>query len=105
MGNQLKKKERHALLTNTNDSSEAARAARVVRVRKENRQYVHIPARLLHDLGPVVAADLAEGLIAVDDREIDDLCVGQKERAVRCKGEKKHNKLNLIGYYLTINIQ
>jgi len=48
-----------------------------------NRQYVHIPARLLHDLGPVVAADLAEGLIAVDDREIDDLCVGQKKRAVR----------------------
>lgn len=38
--------------------------------------------RLLHDFGPVVARDLAEGLRAVDDRIVDDLCIGQKETAV-----------------------
>ena len=39
-------------------------------------------ARLLHDFGPVVARDLAERLRAVDDRVVDDLCIGQKETAI-----------------------
>lgn len=33
-------------------------------------------------LRPVVAGDLAEGLVAVHDGEVDDLCVGQQEAAV-----------------------
>lgn len=40
------------------------------------------PGALLHDLGPVVSADLAERLRAVDDRVVNDLCICQKETAV-----------------------
>lgn len=40
-------------------------------------------ARLLHDLRPVVAGDLAEGLVAVDYREVHDLGVRQQETAIR----------------------
>ena len=43
------------------------------------------PAGLLHDFRPVVAGNLAEGLVAVNYGEVDDLCVGQKETAVCCK--------------------
>lgn len=37
------------------------------------------PAGLLHNLCPVVAADLAKGLIAIDDGEIHYLSVGQQK--------------------------
>lgn len=40
------------------------------------------PARFLHDFRPVVSADLAESLVAVDDGEVHYLSVGQYETAV-----------------------
>ena len=33
---------------------------------------------------PIVAGDLAEGFVAVDDRIVDDLSVCQEETAVGC---------------------
>lgn len=40
------------------------------------------PAGLLHHLSSVVAGCLAEGLVAVDDRVVDNLCVRQQEACV-----------------------
>lgn len=40
--------------------------------------------RLLHHLGPIEAGDLAEGLAAVHDGEVDDLGVGQQQAAIGC---------------------
>lgn len=42
------------------------------------------PAGFLHDLGAVVATHLAEGFVAVHNRVVDDLRVGQQEAAVCC---------------------
>jgi hypothetical protein len=35
-------------------------------------------------LSAIVARDLAEGFITVDDGEIDNLSIGQEEAAIRC---------------------
>lgn len=45
-------------------------------------------ARLLHHFRPVVAGNLAEGLVAIYNREIYNLCVGQKKTAVSCEKSK-----------------
>lgn len=47
-----------------------------------------VPAGLLHDLGAVVAAHLAEGLVAVHDGVVHDLRVRQQEAAVCCTNHK-----------------
>lgn len=59
------------------------------------------PARFLHDFGSIVAADLAEWLIAVHYWKINYLSVGQQKRTIRCKEAKK--KLERMSTYRYIN--
>lgn len=49
----------------------------------ELAEHERAAAGLLHHLGAVVAGDLAERLVAVHDREVDDLRVRQQETAIR----------------------
>lgn len=41
-------------------------------------------ARLLHNLGPIVARDLAKAFAAINNRIVDDLRISQKEATVSC---------------------
>ncbi len=62
------------------------------------RQFaVHEATRraLLHYFGTTVAGQLAEAVVAVDDRVVDDARVRQQERAVCSEEEKEVRKLEL----------
>lgn len=52
-----------------------------------------LPARLLHHFGAVVPAHLAERLVAIHDRIVDDLRVRQQEAAVCCGQYRRQSAL------------
>lgn len=39
----------------------------------------NLPARFLHNLGPIVATNFAKGFIAINNGKVDNLGIGQKE--------------------------
>lgn len=62
-----------------------------------NQKHVNkLPARLLHDFGPIVTANFAESFIAINDWKVHNLSVCQKKWTVRCWKKQEWEKYEKI---------